>query len=100
MARKKKRNILDDDDVPEMTAADFARARRMKDVMPEVVAAMKRGRGRPKLAAPKVRVSLRLDPKVVAAYKAMGTGWQTRINDILARDLGGHTPKKRRSNAA
>ena len=28
----------------------------------------KRGRGRPKLENPKERVSLRLDPKIVAAY--------------------------------
>ncbi len=70
-----------------MTKADFARARSLRDAMPDVVAAMKRGRGRPKLTNAKQRVSLRLDPDIVAAYKATGEGWQTRINDALARAL-------------
>jgi uncharacterized protein (DUF4415 family) len=77
-----------DEDIPEMTAADFARAKPMRKVMPKVVAAMKRGRGRPKSPAPKARVSLRLDRDVVAAYKATGEGWQSRINDTLAHAIG------------
>lgn len=32
-----------DPDAPEMTVADFARARPMRDVMPDVLVAMKRG---------------------------------------------------------
>jgi len=94
MARKAKGRIAVDDESPELTAADFARAKRMRDVMPDVVEAMKRGRGRPKLAQPKERVSLRLDSKIIAAYRATGDGWQSRINAVLARAL----PKtKRRS---
>ena len=77
-----------DDDIPEMTKADFARAKPMREAMPEVVEAMKRGRGRPKSPAPKARVSLRLDQEVVAAYKATGEGWQSRINDTLAHAIG------------
>lgn len=73
-----------DDDIPEMTETHFAAAKRMRDVMPEVVEAFKRGRGRPKVEQPKARVSLRLDPDVVAAYRATGKGWQKRINDTLA----------------
>jgi len=56
-------------------------------------------RGRPKLAHPKQRVSLRLDPKIVAAYKATGEGWQSRINEVLARALAAQTPKRRRAKA-
>ena len=67
--------------------------------MPDVVEAMKRGRGRPKVENPKERVSLRLDPKVIAAYKATGDGWQSRINEILARALHKQKPKRRASNA-
>jgi uncharacterized protein (DUF4415 family) len=70
-----------------MTEADFARAEPMREVMPQVVEAMKRGRGRPKSPSPKARVSLRLDRDVVAAYKATGEGWQTRINDTLAQAI-------------
>jgi uncharacterized protein (DUF4415 family) len=83
MARS--RNDDTDDDSPEMTAADFKRARLMREVMPEVVEVFKRGPGRPKVPAPKERVSLRLDPKIVAAYKSVGPGWQKRISDVLAR---------------
>jgi uncharacterized protein (DUF4415 family) len=76
-----------DEDIPEMTIADFRRAKPVKDVMPELIAAMKRARGRPKSVSPKQHVSLRLDAKVVAGFKAQGPGWQGRINDVLARSL-------------
>ena len=85
-----------DDDIPEMTEADFARAKPMREVMPQVVETMKRGRGRPKSLSPKARVSLRLDRDVVAAYKATGEGWQTRINDTLAHAIDLKRAKPRR----
>lgn len=31
----------------------------------------------------KVAIKLRLDPDVVAALRASGRGWQTRVNDLL-----------------
>ena len=31
----------------------------------------------------KVSTTLRLDPEVLAAFKAEGPGWQSRINDAL-----------------
>jgi len=43
-------------------------------------------RGRPVgsvKADTKVAVKLRLDPDVVAALRASGRGWQTRVNDLL-----------------
>ncbi|MDB5588933.1 MAG: BrnA antitoxin family protein [Devosia sp.] len=43
--------------------------------------------GRPKSESPKVSVSLRLDPDVVAGFKADGPGWQTRMNAVLADSL-------------
>jgi uncharacterized protein (DUF4415 family) len=61
---------------------------------------MKRGRGRPKSETPKERVSLRLDPNVVAGYKATGDGWQSRINDVLARALPQIKPKRGRQTVA
>jgi uncharacterized protein (DUF4415 family) len=100
MASKHSKRIVPDDDIPEMTNADFAAAKSLKADMPEVVEAMKRGRGRPKVENPKARVSLRLDPKIVAAYKAMGEGWQTRINEALAQALGQQKIRKRPSKAA
>lgn len=100
MASKRGRRIVTDDDIPEMTDAHFAAAKSLKADMPEVAEAMKRGRGRPKVENPKARVSLRLDPKVVAAYKATGEGWQSRINEILARALPQQKHKRRPSKAA
>jgi uncharacterized protein (DUF4415 family) len=100
MASRKSKRILPDDDIPEMTKADFAAARSLKAEMPDVVQAMSRGRRQPKLANPKQRVSLRLDPKIIAAYKATGVGWQSRINDILARGLAKQKAKRQRSKVA
>ncbi|MDK4526906.1 BrnA antitoxin family protein [Kingella kingae] len=44
-------------------------------------------RGRPRLANPKQVVKLRIDADVLAAYKAIGKGWQTRINEILRQNV-------------
>lgn len=43
----------------------------------------KRGRGRPAQDVTKVPTSIRLDARVVEAFKATGEGWQTRMNQIL-----------------
>jgi uncharacterized protein (DUF4415 family) len=87
-----------DGDIPEMTKSDFGRAKSLLEAMPEVVKALKRGPGRPRSAAPKERISLRLDPKVVAAYRATGSGWQRRIADVLA--LGAPRIASKRSRKA
>lgn len=42
-------------------------------------------RGRPKLEQSKQHVSLRLDPDVIANFKAEGPGWQSRINEALRK---------------
>jgi uncharacterized protein (DUF4415 family) len=44
-------------------------------------------RGRP-AGSTKEKVTLRLDHDVVAAYKATGKGWQTRINEALRKAVG------------
>lgn len=94
MARTRKRHAADDD-IPEMTTADFARARPARKIAPGVVAAMKRARGRPKLERPKEHVTLRLDASIVDAFKAEGPGWQRRINDALARAISHKRPKRK-----
>jgi uncharacterized protein (DUF4415 family) len=40
---------------------------------------------RPSSANPKKAVSLRLDADVVAQFRSLGPGWQTRINAALRR---------------
>lgn len=73
---------IDPDDAPELTddwfaGADYYRAGKL----------MTRG-GRPRKAAPKEAVSLRLDPDVVAHFRAGGPGWQSRINAALRKAAG------------
>ncbi len=54
-------------------------------------AAMRPVRGRPRKSAPKAHVSLRLDPDILAHYKASGAGWQTRLNNDLRHVIQPHT---------
>jgi len=45
-----------------------------------------RRRGRPVgsfKAVPKVPTAIRFDPDVLAALKATGRGWQTKVNDVM-----------------
>jgi uncharacterized protein (DUF4415 family) len=46
-----------------------------------------KSRGRPKAAMTKEPVKLRLDADVLAALRASGEGWQTRINETLRASL-------------
>jgi uncharacterized protein (DUF4415 family) len=47
----------------------------------------RRLRGRPRVRSLKHLVSLRLDPDVVARFRATGPGWQSRINEVLREHL-------------
>ncbi len=70
------KNSVDPDDAPELTDEFFERA-------DEYHGAVLVKRGRPKSAATKVAVKLRLDPDLLAVLRATGDGWQTRVNRIL-----------------
>jgi|SRR5271169_2253508 len=82
-----------DDDNPEWTKEDFARARPAAEVLPEFIgkkvteALLRRSRGRPPKADRKVNQTLRLDPDVVEAFRQEGNGWQARINKILRENM-------------
>ncbi len=55
---------------------------------PEQVVARRRGRPVGSVApVSKEAVKLRLDPDVLAALRATGDGWQTRINEMLRASL-------------
>ena len=75
---------------PEWTAETFARAR-PATAFPELAAILKaHGKlGRPALDAQdrKQRVTLYLDPDILASLKADGKGWQTRANAALRKAL-------------
>ena len=41
--------------------------------------------GRPPLANPKVAISLRVPPEILARWRASGAGWQTRMAKVLEK---------------
>jgi uncharacterized protein (DUF4415 family) len=63
--------IAADPDTYELSDAEFERLRPV--------------RGRPRLASPKQRITIRLSADVLAKFKTVGSGWQTRI-DLALRD--------------
>jgi uncharacterized protein (DUF4415 family) len=72
---------------PEWSKEDFARARPASEVVPEIVAAYRRGRGPQRLPTKRL-VSLRLDPDIIEHFRARGPGWQARINSTLRKAVG------------
>ncbi len=67
------------DDAPELTEAQLQSATLEIGGRPV---------GRPRLERPKRAVNLRLDADVVDAFRAGGSGWQTRMNDALRKAAG------------
>ncbi len=61
----------------------FAKAKGPESLPPHILAAFPNTRGRPKLPEAKQAVSIRLSPDVLAHYKALGAGWQARVNEVL-----------------
>ncbi len=100
-AKRKPEHISQEDwdsvEVPELTDEELARMRPAAEVLPEVVAAYKAGqlklprRGRPRKANPKVQVSIRYSPEVIAHFKATGKGWQTRMDEALKEWIAEHS---------
>lgn len=56
------------------------------------LAAARKKRGRPAGLPTKEQVAVRYSPEVLAAFRASGRGWQTRMNAALADWLKTHTP--------
>lgn len=95
--RRKSAGRITDPDNPEWSAADLRRARPSREVVPHVVEAHLRRRGRPpEGATAKVQVTLRLDAAVLAHFKAKGPGWQTRINAALVKAIGAKAGARRK----
>ena len=74
---------LTDPDNPEWTADDFRRASGPESLSASELAAFPNTRGRSRMDAPKLAVSLRLSPAIVRHFRATGKGWQSRINETL-----------------
>lgn len=88
---RKPNPYLIDEDAPELTDEELASMRPARDVLPSTVfdslvaAEPKRRRGQrgPGKRPAKVPVTLRLEPEIVANFRATGPGWQARISAIV-----------------
>ena len=94
MKKQAKPELIDDEN-PEWTAEDFARARPASEMLPEifgapVAKAMLKPRGK-QVAPTKQAVTVRYSPDVLDAFKATGAGWQARMNDALRDWLRTHS---------
>lgn len=78
-----------DDENPEWTDAEVRHA---VPVTGLPVSLQTRLCGRPKATVTKERISLRLSPDVLEAFRATGEGWQTRIDAALRDWLKTHPP--------
>jgi uncharacterized protein (DUF4415 family) len=91
---------VDPDDAPDLGDADLEQAVWRvagKEVPPKAgMAAMRHAaRGRPvgsSKAGAKQAVTVRYSPDVLAAFKATGAGWQTRMDAALKDWLKTHSP--------
>jgi uncharacterized protein (DUF4415 family) len=86
-----KRTVLDDDDAPELTPELMKQLRPLKEIDPELDAEIERlqaakRHGRSQQKAPtKESVTIRYSRHALAAYRATGRGWQTRLAEDVAR---------------
>lgn len=80
---------VDPDEAPPWTPEIFARAElRIGEKVIRPATGTLTKPGRPRLAAPKRQLTIRLDQAVLDHFRATGAGWQARINDILRREAG------------
>ncbi|NSY44983.1 BrnA antitoxin family protein [Agrobacterium tumefaciens] len=94
--------IASDPDAPEATDEEMAQAKPFREAFPDLSKSVDREiarRGRPKAETHKKAVTIRLDPEVLEHYKAMGKGWQSRINSDLKKLSGLHQLPKRDKTA-
>ncbi len=94
MSKKLNPDLLDDEN-PEWTAEDFAKARPASEMLPqlfgeEATRKMLKPRGRPPVEFPKERINIRLSHEVVEHFKSTGEGWQTRIDAALRQFITEH----------
>lgn len=63
-----RKGIAQDPDTFELTESDFKRLRPV---------------GRPLAPVTKQKITMRLSPEVMDYFRSLGTGWQTRIDQVL-----------------
>jgi uncharacterized protein (DUF4415 family) len=77
-----------DRDNPDWTSAMLKQAVRLEELPSSLQAKL---RGRPKAATTKERITIRLSPDVVGAFRSTGQGWQTRVDAALRDWLKTHS---------
>lgn len=98
----KKRKLLTtkEGEVRELTRKDIRRMRPMEEILSShlvnVIKKRKRGERGPQKEPTKVAVTVRYNTEVIEYFKKTGTGWQTRMNDVLMA----HIKKKKHKDAA
>ena len=92
IAKRKLNPELIDDENPEWSAAEVARARPGIEVLsPSLLENIRRVRGKQKTPT-KESITIRLSPDVVKRFRDSGTGWQGRMDDALRDWLKRHSP--------
>ncbi|MCW2286384.1 uncharacterized protein (DUF4415 family) [Rhodoblastus acidophilus] len=77
---------------PELSEAELAQARPFSEAFPALAESIRKTRGKQK-APTKELVSLRLDRATLAAFRATGPGWQSRIDAALREAIADKTPR-------
>jgi uncharacterized protein (DUF4415 family) len=79
-------------DSPELTDEELARMRPARDVLPQAffdsVDEARHARGRPRLEAQKIAVTLRIEPDVLEKFKHAGADWRARMTKALRKAAG------------
>jgi uncharacterized protein (DUF4415 family) len=92
MATRKRPNPeLIDDENPEWTQEDFARAKRFSQLPKDLQHTLRRVRGAQKEPT-KERITIRLSPDVLQRFRESGPGWQTRVDEALRSWLRRNSP--------
>ena len=81
---------VDKDDAPELGVEFFKSAKRMvawKEVSEVEFQASKKRMGRPVVEVKRPTLTMRIDAEILQALRASGKGWQTRVNEILRREV-------------
>jgi uncharacterized protein (DUF4415 family) len=85
-----RKGVIDSDgEVPDLTALPRDDFKPFSSLPKSVQAII---RGRPKAEVTKERITIRLSPEVVAAFRSTGAGWQTRMDAALKDWLKNHKP--------
>jgi uncharacterized protein (DUF4415 family) len=98
------RKVMQDDNAPRLTRELFAQMRPMKEVTPDAVEALKAARGRPRVAAPKQVVSIRLEREAHVAWVKLTREQRERLIGTLSkgaiRSYAAMRPSRKKARSA